>query len=446
MKSPAVTLVLATALLLGFGEGATKKLKRSDGLTPASPKVSLLQTSLLQNLERVQAVTEESLHNGLEQEKSAAGEASWSWEKLKAKYAPDETWYFGIAATILGQTICVIGMQMQKISHLIHTPNAGMKSPHAKTLEDGMLGAVAGKELLGGGGALVDESSPYFTQWRWILGSIVWGLGHIMCWAAMGLAPLSILSCLQSWNIVIALALAPVLLNETLPPRAVECACLLVVGCIVVVWYGPRSDHYEFETADTLGQLFIAPESLLVHFICLGLLLLSFATSLMQDTLWRVERYVLMSATCAWYSALCSKSMSMLVITSVADRDHDIQFKHIGFWLFAVCFGIFAVGQIHFMNVGLKYGTASAVMPLYEGVSMIGQLFFGGILFREFHHFRDNDEIGFIVGVIIVFISLGFLIKANRDMAVSAESEAEAVTLKLPQGEVSSADCGKVQS
>lgn len=428
MKSPAVTLVLASALLLGFGEGATKKLKRIDGLTPASSKVALLQTSLLQNLERVQAVTEESLHIGLEQEKNAAGEASWSWEKLKAKYSPDETWYIGIAATILGQTICVIGMQMQKISHLIHTPNAGMKSPHAKTLEDGMLGAVAGKELLGGE-HLVDENSPYFTQWRWILGSVVWGLGHIMCWAAMGLAPLSILSCLQSWNIVIALALAPVLLNETLPPRAVECACFLVVGCIVVVWYGPRSDHYEFETADTLGQLFIAPESLLVHIICLGFLLLSFATSLMQDTLWRVERYVLMSATCAWYSALCSKSMSMLVITSVADPDHDIQFKHIGFWLFAVCFGIFAVGQIHFMNVGLKYGTASAVMPLYEGVSMLGQLFFGGILFREFHHFRAGDEIGFTVGVTIVFLSLGFLVKANRDMAVAA-----------------SADCDKVQS
>lgn len=436
MKSSAVTLVLATALLVGLGEGATKKLKRIDGLTPASPKVALLQTSLLQKIERTQAVTEENLHVGLGHERSAAGESSWSWAKFKAKYAPDETWYVGIAATILGQTICVIGMQMQKISHLVHTPSAaGMKSPHAKTLEDGMLGAVAGKELLGGGGALVDETSPYFTQWRWILGSVVWGLGHIMCWAAMGLAPLSILSCLQSWNIVIALALAPVILNETLPPRAVECACLLVVGCIVVVWYGPRDDHYEFETADTLGQLFIAPESLVVHFVCLGFLLLSFATSLMQDKLWRVERYVLMSATCAWYSALCSKSMSMLVITSVADREHDIQFKHIGFWLFAVCFGIFAVGQVHFMNVGLKYGTASAVMPLYEGVSMLGQLFFGGILFREFHHFRGNDEIGFIVGVVIVFISLGFLIKANRDMAVSAELASQDVTVPQSEGD-----------
>merc|ERR1719284_1825611 len=104
---------------------------------------------------------------------------------------------------------------------------------------------MTSKEMLGEGGALADEESFYFLQWRWIIGAVVWALGHLMCWVALGLAPQSILSCLQSWNIVAALALAPVLLNETLPPRAFEYATLLVAGCVIVVVFGPRTDEYE---------------------------------------------------------------------------------------------------------------------------------------------------------------------------------------------------------
>jgi len=212
----------------------------------------------------------------------------------------------------------------------------------------------------------------------------------------------------------VALALAPVLLNETLPPHSFEFASLLVIGCVIVVWFGPRTEEYQFETVESLQIAFIAPSSAAVHFVCLSLLILSMSTSLLKDHLFRIERYVLMSATCAWYAALCSKALSMVVITSVVTH-HDQENK-LGFWFFTLAFAVFALGQIHFMNLGLRCGLASAVMPMYEAISMVGQLFFGGILFREFRNFQGNDQYGFIPGVVIILAGLALLIRSNRSV------------------------------
>lgn len=418
MVSASATLVLIATQFCFIECAFVKKPKSVAGLKPVQLKD---QISLLEHSIKIHSVDHVVPPANADHSQDSESKA-WSFLQGYHQYMPDESWFVGIAMTIVGQTICVIGMQMQKISHLIHTPEA---APN-KAFENGVIGQAISKESIGDSSVTSDQTDNndyYFLQWRWILGGGVWALGHIMCWAALGLAPLSILCLLQSWNIVVALALAPVLLNETLPPRAVEYACLLVVGCVVVVWFGPRTEKYEFETVDSLSKAFIAPASIVVHCICFGLLLVSMSTSLLKDTLWRVERYVLMSATCAWYAALCSKSMSMMVITSVAGN--ELQISNFGFWIFCVGFIIFAVGQIHFMNLGLKYGQAAAVMPLYEAVSMIGQLFFGGILFREFENFQGSDEVGFIIGVIIVVASLALLVKANRDMEVAAALAAD---------------------
>jgi len=406
MVTSATIIVLFTGVLLGSGSApgcpaSNSPCPSEDG----SDEIALMEVSLLQ--------TSQSLHPAAGPESVSAthgGGSHIAWQVVKgvvfygSESMLNNSWLAGILMTLIGQTTCVIGLQIQKISHIIHTPKASPNKPIA----DGVMQNLG----LGEEGSLADESGYYFLQWRWLIGCIIWALGHIMCWIALGLAPQSILSCLQSWNIVVALALSPVLLNETLPHRAIEYATLLVIGCVIVVIFGPRTDKYELETVVSLDQAFITPSSLAVHIVCFVILLLSMYVSCMQEKLWRVERYVMVSATCAWYAALFSKSMSMVVITSVSA--HDSQVGKLGFWIFAVTFAFFAVGQIHFMNLGLKYGLASAVLPLYEAASMTGQLFFGGILFGEFQHFEGQQWYGFITGVMIVFLGLGLLIRSTH--------------------------------
>jgi uncharacterized membrane protein len=369
--------------------------------------VSVLQISRpsQQALESVSTVHEGSSHSDLKTKDSALGKIQYPWA-------------VGIFMTIVGQTLCVLGMQIQKISHMI-------QASQMKPLGSSPMHAVSSRFMLGAGESPPDEGAPYYLQWRWIVGAIIWAFGHITCWVALGLAPQSILSCLQSWNIVAALALAPVLLNERLPPNAFWYASLLVIGCVVVVVFGPRTDDYQMETVASLQQAFTTPSSIAVHILCLGLLILSMTSSYLagQIRYYRVERYILMSATCGWYAALFSKSISMVVITSVSAE--NMQMKNIGFWFFGGAFVAFALGQIHFMNLGLRDGLASLVLPMYEGTSMIGQLLFGGIIFGEFHTFQGNSVYGFVPGVVVVLVGLLLLIQSTREMTENGACDSQ---------------------
>jgi len=228
-----------------------------------------------------------------------------------------------------------------------------------------------------------------------------------------------------------ALALAPILLKEALPPRAIEYAAVLIIGCLIVVTFGPRPDHLKVQKVHTLEMSLFAPCAMVMHLICFCLMTLSVAMSFLMPHLLRVERYVLMAAICAWYAVFCSKSMSILAIDSVAS--HQSQ-AHTFFWVLTFCFICCAVGQAHFMNLGLKHGLASAVMPMYEAVSMIGQLFFGGIVFAEFENFESRRQLaGFVTGVFIVLFGLALLLRSN--------ARAKTAYLIPPSSETASKSC-----
>jgi len=340
-----------------------------------------------------------------------------------SNFKANESWFAGIFLTLLGQTVCVLGMQIQKFSHMVHTPSASPNKP--RDCGDGPLRLLTPSTSCDNENELADEAGYYFVQWRWLLGAIVWGLGHIMCWVALGLAPQSILSCLQSWNMVAALFFAPLLLKEKSPPYAWFHGGLIVFGCVTVVLFGPRTDEYQMETVDSLQAGFLTRSSMAVHIISLLIGFLCTVGLSPDSQRWRVERYIVISAICAWYAALFSKSLSMFVITTVAA--HDSQLKSLGFYAFAFLFVLFALGQIHYLNLGLKYGLATAVLPTYEAVSMVGQLFFGGIMFGEFHYFKSYTEYGFIPGVIVIFVGLALLIRSTREMT-EANKEDEQLT------------------
>eukprot|EP00933_Yihiella_yeosuensis_P045230 TRINITY_DN40573_c0_g1_i1.p1 TRINITY_DN40573_c0_g1~~TRINITY_DN40573_c0_g1_i1.p1 ORF type:complete len:488 (+),score=71.04 TRINITY_DN40573_c0_g1_i1:76-1539(+) len=314
-------------------------------------------------------------------------------------FAPPEDsrsfWLIGIFLTLMGQTICVLGLQLQKISHLTHTPDAAPVTPNSSTRSPILFRSNSEAEQ-----DLVDAESAYFTKWRWMLGGAVWVIGHVMCWFALGLAPQSILACLQSWNILVNLALAPILLGEEVPAGSLPSSLLLGFGCVMVVNYGPKPSVYRMETVALLAKAFTTSSSMIIHVVCVGAMI-SMWLALNNNSAWRIERSVMMSAMCAWYAALFSKSMAMLAITSVSTSMS--QYTHVGFYLFAALFGMFAVAQVHFMNLALKHGFACKVIPLYEGLSLTGQIFFGGLLFGEFSNFhRSLGIIGFTLGVICV--------------------------------------------
>merc|ERR1719235_2443037 len=90
-----------------------------------------------------------------------------------------------------------------------------------------------------------ERSGLYFLNKMWICGFILFGAGNLTTWAALGLAPNSVLSCFNSWNIIFTFTIAPSwfpkCFDKPASSRSKYCAFILVIGCCWVAITGPRS-------------------------------------------------------------------------------------------------------------------------------------------------------------------------------------------------------------
>merc|ERR1719356_1057055 len=118
-------------------------------------------------------------------------------------------WIAGVVITLVGATLTVLGFIVQKISH--------------------RYSKATGR--------------AYWTDWRWIMGLLLWVLGQACCWFADGLASRSLLACFNCWNIVVVFAIAPPCFGEVVDRRAAFGAVVTVLGCLWVILAAPRDFH-----------------------------------------------------------------------------------------------------------------------------------------------------------------------------------------------------------
>lgn len=289
-------------------------------------------------------------------------------------------WWIGILATLVGATLTVLGLMVQKSSHKQHE----------------------------------DTERFYWMEWRWLLGLAVWLVGQLLCWAADGLANRSLLACFNCWNIVVVLVLAPACLGEAVGRAALAGAGVTVLGCIWVLLAGPKAYHQQ--TVESLQEEWVSPAFLAVA----GLSGLGAAALLARA--WAARRkfslevlsahqLAALSAVFAWYAVLLSKCSSSLVVTSLHARRS--QLGHWQFWLFPFGTLLFAVAQMHTLNLALKVGSALSVVPVYEALSMTGQVVICGFFFDEFRGFGFGGLAAFWCGVICVLSGVAMLICAG---------------------------------
>merc|ERR1719375_826972 len=138
-------------------------------------------------------------------------------------------WLVGMGCAMLGASLTVLGLILQK--------------------EGGQTGSFLAKGRM---------AEAYWSRWSWMIGFLVWVLGNALCWIAAGLAPQSLIACLNSWNVVVVFVLAPRLLGEAVAPEAVRSAALLAAGCAWTVLTGPKA--YHLASATTLRDAWLDPE------------------------------------------------------------------------------------------------------------------------------------------------------------------------------------------
>mmetsp|Transcript_11526 Transcript_11526/g.30818 ORF Transcript_11526/g.30818 Transcript_11526/m.30818 type:complete len:426 (-) Transcript_11526:48-1325(-) len=298
-------------------------------------------------------------------------------------------WIVGVLAAFLGATLTTIGLLVQKQSHVMHSPNA--------------------VRCQASGSAGTDAPSPYWMQGRWLVGGFIWIAGNVVSWLGLGLAPQCIAAVMDGWNIVVALAIARLYLGEPVSRNCLGASCLLVTGCIWVIRFGPKEYHQE--------TVHIVVSTLMSRWTLFSLLTsASFLTWMAMRARSRWHRtpclsafqFTMISATCAWYASILSKTTAGLIVASVINKTDDLRS-----WLFLGCvatFCVLAACQIHFFNLGMKYGDTVIVIPAYMAMSMMGQIVIGSLVFfREFDGLGAGAHAWFWPGVVCVLFGVGLL-------------------------------------
>mmetsp|Transcript_6498 Transcript_6498/g.13397 ORF Transcript_6498/g.13397 Transcript_6498/m.13397 type:complete len:424 (-) Transcript_6498:108-1379(-) len=327
----------------------------------------------------------------------------------------DFIFFLGIAIAVFGATLTVLGLMVQKTAH--------------------MRGAQADEDY---------AAKCYCFSWRWIMGLSLFIAGNLVSWVSLGMGPNSVLACFNSWNIILAMVVAPMWFGETVTLHAKISAGILIAGCIWVTITGPRS--YRMHSVESLSVYFHNLE-FDICCIVLAVLLLTgkFNHWRMQHrggpwTLLGITQVTIMAAICACYAVLFSKCTSM-VVNSGVNRSISQQSSvtemlgnNLAHWQFFVWAGatiLCGVGQIHFLNESLRQGAASFVIPFYESSGMALQVAMGGVFFREYHEFTCSQHAKFWPGIAVVLIGLTSLAasahathqKANADSPEAPDAD-----------------------
>lgn len=314
-------------------------------------------------------------------------------------------WLIGIILTLLGATLTVVGLMVQKRSH------------HVKDMP------------------LFDKPVPYWMQGPWVLGGVIWISGNMLCWVALGLAPQSILASMNCLNIIITIIIAPWFLGEKVSHQTLRAAGLLLVGTAWVIASGPKD--YQVRTLPSIVQALTKLQSICAFGLTIGFLI---GMTVLACVRWERKlaptltyaQFTIVSAIFAWYSTLLSKSTAKVIAASV--QLWSPMYKNWVFWAFSAGFVLAAVAQGHLLNMALKYGNAVHVIPLYEALSMTGQIVVGGLVFDEFASLGVLGHLSFWPGVGIVLLGMSLLAFEARDSMAELNDENTPLKVHRPLG------------
>jgi len=298
----------------------------------------------------------------------------------------------GVLCTVLGTSIVSLGFVMQKRAHQVRN------------------GRI--------------DSVPYFLEVPWIVAFLTYISGHLVCWLGLGMAPQAVLVQLNSWTVAATGVLGCIVLGETMTFQRFIFIAWLAIGCGLVVTNGPQTN-----TSETLASLSQRAANHNVHVCALVMISACFMVLHMRIFFGPARSSVkqsagtltLIAAIIAWFSSITSKCTSSLTLTAVRHVDADV-FTHWQYWTLHGLMLFLGCLNMHFINLALQKGEVLFVLPLYEALSILGQVILAGIFFDEFESLRRHQLVTFFA---IVLFVVGGLIGLSADQQRGEEEEQE---------------------
>lgn len=311
-------------------------------------------------------------------------------------------WLWSVFLTLLGTTLSSSGLLLQKYSH--------QRAPDAPDN---------------------DASNLYFFSLTWLLGLVVFVTGQLFCFLGLALGPQIMLSCLNVWSMIVTFLIAPVVFKEEVNITKIGTAALIMVGIVLVIVYGPHTYHtytvLDFESGFS-NPTFIAASAVYLIFVTIALLRGFFRAA--SPGMTPIE-FAVLAVIFGSYSVLSAKTSAAIFLTWATEEHNPFGFFALIMPLVMLCF---ACSNLHFMNMALKYGEAVTIVPLYESLSIINQVFLGGVFFGTLEQVYTSGHFKqFLAGLLCVTLGAGFMIEAHVPNDVQKADNENEVTEVLQQ-------------
>lgn len=291
-----------------------------------------------------------------------------------------EWWILAICMSLAGTSLAGFGLCIQKYAHQRMQDDEG-ESPNTRQSRD----CTCPRYCL--------------SKW-WLAGMSVFMCGHVLCFLALGWGTQSVLSCVNCWSMVVTFVIAPVLLGETVSIFRMCSVLVLVFGCVWVIIFGPRKyREYNVEALREGWSIFTVQ---MCSLLCAAVLLYLVIRAMITTKRPRITVFqaTLTAAMLGWYSVLTAKCTAGLLWTTVYHQNN--QLDSVESWMAITAVVILGLTNVHCLNLALQLGDAVFVIPLYEALSVTGQIFIGGIFFDEFSELTPEKHIYFWIGVACV--------------------------------------------
>lgn len=336
-------------------------------------------------------------------------------------------WALGVIICIAGSTLSNMGWTIQKYSHMQN---------QARPQQDQKL---------------------YYKQKLWILGFIIYAVGNIGDFVALGFAAQSLVAPLGSVVLVVNAVMSPCVLKEKISLRDLQAIVVIIVGDILIVLYASHE-----ETSYSLSELidFFLRPVFITFFVFTALICayLSREKDLLDERLdpnrpsfydqdkdkpvnkWIKDEvfhpycFAALAGIVGGLSVLLAKCVAELIKVTISGD--TTQFKNPVSWLFCFLLIVTCMAQVHWINQGLERYDSFYIVPMFHVHWNIWSILGGIIFFGEFQSFTAINYGLFLLGVTCILVGVAFLSQRemnNQLYEQDAGGEREALVKKAPE-------------
>jgi drug/metabolite transporter (DMT)-like permease len=241
-------------------------------------------------------------------------------------------------------------------------------------------------------------------------------LGNICDFIALGIAPLSVVTLLGSWSLVVTTLLAKSVANEAVSIYNIISIILIVIGIIMTVL---GSDHRPNEwPLPRLIKHYEEPQ-VIVFLLALAFIVAAGLLTIHRDFVVRNTRinldenfviarpgkniralYVIVGSVAGNFTALFGKAFAGLLLFTFSGED---QFNNPFVVLIVVIFVVSLPLQIYLINASLAVNDILYHIPNFYVFWNVGNILTGAIFYDETNHFSTSNWVFYLIGVAFLF-------------------------------------------